>query len=307
MKQKLIVLVLALCLGTAAQAGYVYTGDAAAGGSGSGFDALDGTWSHDNGSDQWDGSAIGAGQLGGISALSEGSTNFIRIQDAYPRDPGAEPSNRKIFLGHEIEYGLAGTRLEFRARVATGSPLDDLDGTTPWPAGGIGYTVRDKGKGMFNIGEAGAGTIAFSLALASELGQYAGYEGITSDALLVNELNGMSATSDVETGDTGTPSYVPIADATAWNTIVVDIIAGGAGTHQLSISVNGSAPTVLDVTMGDGLEKDDLSGKNYIAMGSSGTSGVTAFDVDYFSVVPEPATIALLGFGGLALLRHKRS
>jgi hypothetical protein len=43
---------------------YTYSGTATASGSGGSdaFDALDGTWSHDNGSDQWDGSAIGAGR-----------------------------------------------------------------------------------------------------------------------------------------------------------------------------------------------------------------------------------------------------
>ena len=39
---------------------YQYTGEAAAAGTG-GFTALDGTWSHDNGSDQWDASTIGVG------------------------------------------------------------------------------------------------------------------------------------------------------------------------------------------------------------------------------------------------------
>ena len=39
---------------------YIYEGDQASYASdGEGFASLDGTWSHDNGSDQWDGSAIG--------------------------------------------------------------------------------------------------------------------------------------------------------------------------------------------------------------------------------------------------------
>ncbi len=57
---------------------YVYTGDAAAGGlPDSGYTSLDGTWSHDNGSDVWDGTAIGLGGWGGVSALG----GYVRLQD----------------------------------------------------------------------------------------------------------------------------------------------------------------------------------------------------------------------------------
>lgn len=43
--------------------------------------SLDGSWSHNNGSDAWDGSAIGEGSPGGVSALEEAGETFIRMQD----------------------------------------------------------------------------------------------------------------------------------------------------------------------------------------------------------------------------------
>ncbi|MHC4744020.1 MAG: hypothetical protein ACYS8Z_19045, partial [Planctomycetota bacterium] len=83
---------------------YTYHGDSAAAGSG-GYTALDGTWSHDNNSDQWDGTPIGAGRPGGATVLAEGRINFLRLQDTgnpevyHMYDPG---SNRKIMFGHSI-------------------------------------------------------------------------------------------------------------------------------------------------------------------------------------------------------------
>ncbi len=72
---------------------YTFAGDVAFNGDLAGdpagyFKSLDGTWDHDNGSDQWDGSTIGEsapgvldGLPGGINALGENSTSFIRVQD----------------------------------------------------------------------------------------------------------------------------------------------------------------------------------------------------------------------------------
>ena len=59
---------------------------------GEGFASLDGTWSHDNGSDQWDGSAIGGefgdgNRPGGAMIIEEANVNYLRIQDTGdPRD-----------------------------------------------------------------------------------------------------------------------------------------------------------------------------------------------------------------------------
>ena len=58
---------------------YIYTGDSAA--PGAGFTALDGTWSHNNGSDQWDRTEIGSGKPGGVSILRDGIVTFARLQD----------------------------------------------------------------------------------------------------------------------------------------------------------------------------------------------------------------------------------
>jgi len=256
-------------------------------------DALDDTWDHDNGSDAWDGTGPGDpnGAPGGAGALVEDDVTFLRIQDTGdPRDYGfSDPSNRKICISHPIDFGLDGTRLEFRIRVATSAPLDDLNpdggaGIEPWPESGIGYHIRDDGKGMLSIGEVDMEPISFSLAKAGEI------EGLETDALVMNHLVGTEPSDYVDTEDAATATAVniiPIEDATAWNSFVIDIVAGGAGTHTLTISTNGGPAEVFEVTAGTG---GDIDG-NYIAMGSSGTGAVTAYDMDYISVSLTPPVV----------------
>ena len=228
------------------------------------WDALGGGWDHINGSDEWDGTGIGVGNPGGVSALMDGPTDYIRIQDT-GRPSNApysipDPSNRKVWLAHQIDFDLDGAHLEFRMRIATGTPMDlaypsDGSGPSLWPAGGIGSVIRNDGKGMVGIESATGGLLGFALAKQAEIIAYAGYENITTDVLALNELN-TGDPSNVVTGDTGTPSYIPINDATAWHDFVVDIASlGGVGTdYRLSISVDGQPAVLRDVTVGDGIE-----------------------------------------------------
>jgi hypothetical protein len=128
----------------------------------------------------------------------------------------------------------------------------------------------------------GSQVISFSLAKAGEIA------GVETDALVMNNLVGTEPSSDVDTGDAGVANVLAIDDASAWNDIVIDIVAGGSGTHVVTVSVNGAPAQSFDVTSGTGTENDS----SYIAFGSSGTGAVTAFDVDYVTVVPMPAPAA---------------
>jgi hypothetical protein len=157
--------------------------------------ALDGTWQHDQAS-KWDGSGIGDTQNpgnqttqkspGGVSALTEGGTSFLRLQDA--GNPEAAQwgfvqgtnrpinSNRRLYFGHKItgdgplDSQLVmdnGITLSFRARIPNPEttvldpiypdPNDTITGlagaTTPvpWSTAGGGYPINDGGRGMFNV------------------------------------------------------------------------------------------------------------------------------------------------------------
>jgi hypothetical protein len=310
---------------------YTYSGDAATAGVANAFDSLDGTWDHANGSDQWDGTGIGAGRPGGASALTVDTTGFLRLQDTGdPRDYGmTDPgSNRKLTFGHSVtnDIGSAGNTaldsgitLSFRTRLATGSPLDDLHpdgggGISPWPAGGDGYVTHDSGKGNFSVVQSSGGIISFSLALASDDDELLGRQG-----LVMNNLNGTSPSADVDllTNDGGIVNILEL-DPTAWHEfwITIESDTTSTGTHLVNIYRDGLLiPSSFFVTAGIGSDYAD----SYIAMALGSTPQSGAIDIDFFSykegiitpdsgaAVPEPATMLLLGTGlvGVAGFRRK--
>jgi hypothetical protein len=260
---------------------YIYTGDAAA-------DDLDGTWDHDNGSDEWDSSQIGmAGtEPGGVSALTEGETKFVRIQDVFDHDPGDEPSNRKIYFGHDIgaegapDNVVDAVTLSFRARIPTTPPLDPLNGTaaTPWPDSGDGYIIHHDGKGNFGIGDVDDRLISFSLALDTD------DAALSEDGLIMNNLNGTSPIADVDTGEGGTLNQL-VLDPTEWHEfwITIEADTSGDGTHKVTIWMDGDVenPSTFHVTAGRGDRAYDTI--NYLELGAGNTNYNGAFDVDFFA------------------------
>lgn len=289
---------------------YVYTGDTAVGGTGDTgstdptqptndpMDALDGTWGHQNNSDYWDNTIIGTTKPGGVSALSEGDTHYARLQDTgNPCDHGfcPDPSNRKIYFAHALsaDIGTAGetilddgVTLSFRARLSTGSPLDDLHpagggDTSAWPTGGDGYVIHDGGKGNFGIWQSnGSKTISFCLALASD------DNDITQDCMVMNKRNGTSPNNDVDIHDEtgGNINILPIANLTQWHEcwITIESDTSGDGTHKVRIWMDGALgePTAeFHITAGTSHEYDF----SYLALGVGSTPQSGAIDVDFFA------------------------
>jgi len=340
MRKIVIFLVVAMLLPTAAYAAfdpppggwaYIYTGDAAVAGTAP-TTSLDGTWDHDNDSDQWDGTIIGAGRPGGASIVTVGDLSYLRLQDTGdPRDYGmGDPgSNRKLYFAHPVTEadllaGGDGVTLSFRARVPDGAevPIDFLHpngggGIVPYPAAGDGYGVHNEGKGSFGVRDADYGLISFSLATAddenADLNTWTG----NRSGLIMNALAGSAVADEVDAASNhGTPNILPL-DVTQWHEfwVMIEVDATATGTHKVSVWVDGdSTPRPPDgvflVTAGIG---DDYSGvSDYLAMGMGHTNMSGALDVDFFAYtaeaipVPEPVTVTLLGLGGLGLLRLRR-
>ncbi len=239
------------------------------------FASLDGSWDHDNGSDQWDGSGIGDGNPGGVSALTDGDTNFIRVQDAGdPRsvsdlnisDPG---SNRKVYLTHNLfsdfEEGQEpdnldvilddGITLYFRTRVATAAtgPIDDQhsDGTvSAWPEEGLGYWQHISGKSVFAVKQTSGANIAFGLDYGSNVNEdlFIDEDDNPTQGLILphilpsNDLSGDSDPNNTPETSNEFGQVVPVEDITEWQEFWVTIEGGTTnindfedGTHIVNV------------------------------------------------------------------------
>lgn len=287
---------------------YLFNGDQdTPGEAGSGFTSLDGAWSHDNGSDEWDGSKIGGEFLegnspGGVMTVTENGITYLRIQDTGdPRDYGyVDPgSNRKVYFGHDLtERGAAenvlddGVTLAFRARIPTPSnttaPLDpwhrdgqQAGGVLPYPAEGDGYVTSDGGKGNFVLKQAAGGAIAFSLTVTNDttgggLTPRANFSGLT-----MNENAGNVPAGNQVNFGMGTGTNVVAFNPTEWHEfwIVLRKDPSGIGTHQGFIYMDGSlTPHIFSITAGTG---DDYAGISYLAIGMTATPQNSALDIDF--------------------------
>jgi hypothetical protein len=297
---------------------YALLGDNREPGAGGDFDGLDGTWSHNNGSDAYDGSDLGgdfdpANGPGGVAARTSNGVTFLRIQDTgNPNDAGlglADPSNRKIYFGHDIstDAGVAdptligeAVTLSFRARLSTAATgaLDPLHPAatgeqstmpigTAWPTAGTGTLIHDGGKGHFGIRQSdtespGAGVISFALANAADWFSDGSEFGQTG--LIMNNLNGSVPSGTVDAyQQEGTLNILPIADLTVFHEfwITIEDDQSGGGTHKVNVYLDGSTtPTTFHVTGGSG---NDYTGLSYLGMGVGATPQISAVDVDFFA------------------------
>jgi len=247
---------------------------------GDAFASLDGTWNHENGSDQWDGLGFEGGSPGGAEIVDDGDASFLRLQETgnptqigFP-DPG---SNRKIYLGHDIgpEGGTGsilddGATLNFRIRVPVDDPIDDLSSGAPYPESGDGYGLHNGAKANINIKQANGGLFGMSLTTVDDA---------TGEGIIFN------GETDVE----GSPNVIAL-DPLDWNEFFIsirsDIDLVGAGTHLVTIWMNGDTDPVgeYSVTLGNG---NDFGGLSYLAIGLGATPLSGALDVDFFRWAPE--------------------
>ncbi len=251
------------------------------------FGALDGSWSHDNGSDAFDGSKIGEDGTapGGIAVITEGSTTFLRVEDTGdPRNQGfTDPSNRKIYFTRDIsefdpdgEILTAGVTLTFRTRLATTGLLD-----RQVPSVGDGYNIQDNGKSTFGIFQQSGGIISFALSTNGSDDRALNPTG----ALLMNKYVESGDNTQVDSADSGEHREFPVASTADWNEFWITIQGRADEVNQYDVNVyaNGSTtPTKLVVTSGAGSE----FAASYLGFGQHSTGQLGAVDMDFYGFKP---------------------
>ena len=275
---------------------YIYNGDVV----GNNTITLDGTWSHENGSDQWDGSIIGEGNPGGAMILDNEIDTFIRVQDTGdPRSTvsASDPSNRKICFHHLLEDdGItsdslldAGITLAFRVRIPTDGILDDIsdpdDNTQAvlYPGDGDGFLIEFYGKGMITIFQArGREQIGFSL--TTDFDNELSVVGLVMNSLAGNAPIG--GTGDVDFPSTSTTATINALylDHTEWHEFWVQIKkdADAVGTNAIKIWIDGEdGPFEFNVTCG--IATISEAETSYISFGSFSTEASGAMDLDYIA------------------------
>jgi hypothetical protein len=225
-------------------------------------------WTHNNGSDEWDGSAPGEkGKAPGGADIVKvpgegdpsGDATVVSIEDAGdPRDAGfADPSNRKVYLEHAIDFRgnmfVDGVTFIARWRINP-DPID---------APANGYTMHSGGKGEVGIvHDAAPGNLSFSLDTGGVL--YFGNDG---------------AEKKLQIGD-------EFQFHTVWAAATLD---------NVDVYLDGDLEPVFSdaITFGD---DSDGEYANYLTVGLGSTGGDGAIQVDYIGYkigiyTPEPLAV----------------
>ncbi len=238
---------------------YRYDGDAAASASGA---ALDGTWDHDNGSDQWDGTVPGTGNPGGVAVVpiaGEPGNNALLMVDAVTT--AGTNNNRRYALTHDLAAGEGmpgdflddGATLAFRARLPSAA--------TDLPTAPNGLDPHSGSKGIFNLKQ-DSGRISFAFGVAGTDPAYA--------------QSGMFISDDV-----GTVFHA--LDPTDWNELWVTIRrkVSDPTRHDLHIYLNGAGvPAIVEsVRLSPGAEES----YPYLSLQLSSTTDTAAVEVDYLA------------------------
>ena len=191
-----------------------------------------------------------------------------------------------------------------------------------WPIYGEGQTIGDGGKGMITLhqmrSDAGStynGSIEIGMQLGFSIVQIDDDKG----AFVMNDENGQTSTYDGSDSDfmanPGHQNVIYFSGVDDWHEWEIQTVAndiGTAGTHTVTVSMDDNPMGEFYVTAaGNGDDYSQILRAtdfiNSIGIGSSSSSHPCAFDLDYITVTPEPMTIALMGLGGLGLLRRRRA
>lgn len=224
--------------------------------------ALDGTWDHNNNSDQWDGTTPDSGNPGGITIVpikNEPGNTALLMVDAVTSS--GRNNNRRLALTHNllIQEGIQpnflklGATIAFRIKVPHSSPylIDSPNGLAP----------HANAKGIINLRGSG-GRISFSL----------GIKG--TDAFFPDDGFFVS--------DSNNPIFHNL-DPTAWNEfwITIQESKNNNELYELRAYKNGSIAPFISRAIG--LSRGTEESFPYISLQLSSTTETAAVEIDYLA------------------------
>jgi uncharacterized repeat protein (TIGR01451 family) len=292
--------------------GYIYDGATDSYGVAStpvGNSALDGNWTHGNGSDSWaqettlvaDRPGAGNGLAGGVGSVSEadaaspgGLVTFLRMVDGITAGSTSTDNRRFYFMkdlstvpGYTPTFMNSGITITFRARLVPDAALEGA-----LTAANKGGMVGADGKGMFGFRQAsGDQIVTFSLHTATE-------DGAPTPAFSAAGLTLNKNVGDAPSAVVGNPSSAAVPhndlalDPNPWHEFWITVRANdatpGNGTHTATIYMDGSQTPagVFNFTAGNGDEGTSTTPviTDYLELGQNFTPLAGAFDTDFYGV-----------------------
>ncbi len=204
------------------------------------------------------------------------------------------------------------------ANVAPLGPAWTLFNLTP--AAGQGSGISDVGRSITEAGGLQAGQ-TFETVIENPNGYhfYGGYDlllgnltdndpaGVGTSAIRIQLFNYFGSIWNIN--DTGSTSTGLSASTTAAAGLQLDLTLTSATTYSLTMTpLNGSGAYTQTGTFASSLPINYVNFRLYDGVGSTGPNDVADnYGISYMEVVPEPASMALVGLGlaGLAFFRRK--
>jgi hypothetical protein len=181
---------------------------------------------------------------------------------------------------------------------------------TGLPASGSTFTSQNDAQHTFTM-QSYAGNDALLLGASSPTGtlMLSNPEALSSVSVLMADGGGTEPFSVMVTFTNGTSELIDGAVSPDWfYNGTVAYTAGGRIYDDGSLENDGSNPNLYQVDLGLTDQTDLVSSLTFTYEGSSSSTSNTAIYAvsGVASAVPEPASIGLIGFAGLGLLRRRR-
>jgi len=254
-------------------------------------------------------------------------TDGVSFQLWDPPEPGQEvggfvdtfrfidPAERNLQVGETFSFDLD---VNFRGgfKGVTIRDADDETSLFNFNVGGDDYTVNDVATGGGSVGDAYSNDTVFSIALeqtAADGGTWTVTRSGAIDDVDTGTYTGVVSSFQLYSGDQG--SFPE--DAIFFNNFLItgeEVAmlpgdANGDGTVDLADfgilrSEFGSSGAMLQADFNDDMTVD-LADFGILRANFGSSADLGTLDAWYASVVPEPATLALAGLAGVALLRRR--